>query len=440
MNHPARFLFCCMLALSAIVQADVVNLKDGRRLEGAVKKVADGWIVYTSPTPTHVSPDQLLSIELAPPADAQRLASLRRTVEYFSDLNQIINLYQRFIDQTTDPATLADAKKDLAVWKNRLDQKMVRQSGKWMLPEDRDKLAVAANELAEQARQLMKQNQGKAADPILTAALADDPANPSALYLLGLLRVQQQEFPAARKALDALAVLVPNHAPTLNNLGVVQWRQHQFVAALASFDAAMLTAPVNKDILDNVAVALAQLPGDFRNSRITQKTADDFQQQDQSLDKLMATFGWHRYATGWITDKDMAQFRQQQKLNQRALDDMAAQFDDVKQRLDQINQSIDDVEAQIDTIEASSYVRDPRTGVLFLIPYPPVYFQLQQDDLRIHKDRDQTTGQLDALQRTARALRDIQPPNLPPPVMKMIGPEGTPLAAALIPTTQPAAH
>ncbi len=440
MNHPARHLFCCMLALSAMVQADVVNLKDGRRLEGSVRKVADGWIVYTTPTPTHVSPDQLVSIELAPPADAQRLASLRRTVEYFSDLNQIISLYQRFIDQTTDPATLADAKKDLAVWKNRLDQKMVRQAGKWMLPEDRDKLSIAATALAEQARQLMKQNRGKEADPILAAALVDDPMNPSALYLLGLLRVQQQQFPAARKALDALAALIPDHAPTLNNLGVVQWRQHQFVAALASFDAAMLAAPVNKYILDNTAVALAQLPGEFRNGRITQKAADDFQQQDQSLDKLMETFGWHRYATGWITDKDMAQFRAQQKQNQKALDEMAGQFDQVKQRLEQINQSIDDIEAQMDTIEASSYVRDPRTGVLFLIPYPPIYFQLQQDDGRAHRDRDLAAGQLDALQRTARALRDIQPPNLPPPVMKMIGPEGTPLAAALIPTTQPAGH
>jgi tetratricopeptide (TPR) repeat protein len=424
--------------------ADVVHLKDGTNLEGDVKRNDDGWIVYANGVATKVRGDQVLSIELKPSAAtgpqvaAERLASLRRSVENLTDLKEILSRYQRFIAQTNDAASVTEAKKDLAVWQDRLDRKMVKVGSKWILPADRAKLIGQSAALADHARQLMKQGRTKEADPLLAEAIADDPQNPSALYLFGLLRYQQDQIPAARKALDAVAAIVPNHAPTLNNLAVVQWRQRQFVAALASYDAAMLADPVSKDILDNVASALASLPAEFRNSPVTQKTARRFQEQDKTLQERMAQAGWHRYGTTWVTDKDMAQIKQQEKETQDKLDVLATAFDQSKERLDHIDRGIEDTESALHRIEATTYSRDPNTGAFIQLPYPSNYYDLQRDDLRMHQDRAKEVGKLDSLKQSALALRKRLPSQKAADVQKVIGPEGTPLRVTEAPATQPA--
>jgi hypothetical protein len=273
--------------------------------------------------------------------------------------------------------------------------------------------------------------------------LENDPQNPSALYLTALVRFGQDQALAARKSLDALAVLVPGHAPTLNNLAVVESRQHQFLSALASYDAAMLASPVNKAILDNVAVALADLPQEFRSSKIALKTARDFDDQDQQLGRQMAANGWHRFGAMWVTDQELQQIADQQKLTKTQLDQMSGQFDQLKARADQLNQQIGDTDSQMHLIEATSYIRDPNTGALLQMPYPPVYFSLQQDDQRQRADLAQTTAQMDSLRQSARAVQDQPTLRWTTHVQRMIGPEGTPLELAqqpaAPPTSQPAA-
>lgn len=423
--------------------ADVVHLKDGTTLEGDVKRNDDGWIVYNHGAATKVRSDQVVSIEMKPSAAAspqvaaERLASLRRSVENVTDLKEIISRYQRFITQTNDPASVTEAKKDLAIWQDRLNQNMVKVGNQWILPADRAKLTDQAAALADHARQLMKQGRTKDADPLLVEALNDDPQNPSALYLLGLLRYQQEQIPAARKALDVLVAMMPNHAPTLNNLAVVQWRQRQFVAALASYDAAMLADPINKDILDNVASALASLPAEFRDSPVTRKTTRRFQEQDQTLQERMAQSGWHRYGTTWITDKDLAQIKQQQKETQDKLDALATEFDQSKERWDHLNRSIEDTEAALHRIEATTYSRDPTTGAFIQLPYPPTYYDLQRDDQRMRQDRAKEVTKMDSLKQSALALQKRLPNQKTVDVQKVIGPEGTPLRVADIPATQP---
>ncbi|HSV16195.1 MAG TPA: tetratricopeptide repeat protein [Tepidisphaeraceae bacterium] len=426
--------------------ADVLYLKDGTKIEGDIKHSDNGWLVYRNGKSTLVFPEQVKSIELsaspdaAPKAAAERLASLRRSVETLNDPRDVIARYQHFIEQVKDPAAVAEAKRDMASWQDRADQNMVKVGSKWILPGERAKLSDEAMGLAEQARQLMKQGRAKEAEPLLVEATADDPQNVSALYLTALLRYQQDQLPAARKALDAVAQLVPNHAPTLNNLGVVQWRQRQYVAALISFDGAMLAAPVNKDILDNVASALQALPAEFRNSNVTQRVARRFQEQDRQLAEQMAQAGWHRVGTGWVTDKDYDELKKQEKETQDKLDALAGEFDKAKQHLADLDTRIADTEEQINRIDATSYVRDPASGTFLRIPYPDVYYRLQKDDARLKQERQTEVAHMDDMRETAKGLKQRQVIGKTVEVQRMIGPEGTPIREIETLSTRPATH
>jgi tetratricopeptide (TPR) repeat protein len=432
--------------LATSLFADTICLKDGSKLEGNLKHTDDGWIVTTNGKTSHVTSDQVQSIELTPAKDigprlaAERLSSLRRSVENLDDLPEIILRYHRFIDQINDQATSSEAKKDLTLWEDRLNQKMVKIGSRWILPADRARLIDEATILADQARQLMKQGRTKEAEPILSTAIEDDPQNISALYLLGLLRYQQEKIIDARKALDLVASLIPNHAPTLNNLAVVQWRQRQYAPALVSYDGAMLAWPGNKLILDNVAYALAGLPAIYKNTPVAQRVTRHFQEQDKLLAEQMALSGLHRHGTTWISDADFQRLQQQDKEKQAKLDAMSAEFDKIKDRVTEIDRNIEDTESQMHRIEASSYARDPTTGAMLQLPYPTVYYDLDKDDKRMQADRAKEVKKMDALQQAARALQQPAAAGKIVDLQQMIGPEGTPVrtVATTQATTQPA--
>jgi tetratricopeptide (TPR) repeat protein len=441
-------VLCAISALAAarVASADVIHLKDGGKVEGNVKRSDDGWVVRgPNGATTRIAADQVQSIELTASAAsstrlaAERLASLRRSVEPLDDPREIIVRYQRFIDQMKDPATLDDAKRDLAQWQERADRGMVKVGTRWIMPEDRAGLAQRSMILSDGARQLVKQGRIDEAAPLLSEAVADDPQNVSALYLLGLVRMQQDQVPAARKAFESLNQILPGHAPTLNNFAITQWRQRQFVAALISFDGAMQAAPINKDILDNVYAALSGLPPEFQNSTVTQRVARHFDEQDRQLAQQMAKAGWHRVDGVWMTDKELEDYLKAQQQTRQQLDALAGDFEKSKQRAADFQQRIDATEEQMHRIEAGSYVRDPSSGLFLRIPYPPVYFDMSRDDARLRQQLDAEVGKLNQMQQTAQALQAKLPGGGQQDFeLRLIGLEGTPLRLpAAPPTTQP---
>ena len=127
---------------------------------------------------------------------------------------------------------------------------------------------------ADHARRAVKAGRFADAEPLVAAALVMDPQDASAHYLLGLLRLQQTQLAAARRAFEAAAALVPRHGPTLNNLAVVDWRQHRYADALARYDQAMVAAPSDPAVLANVAAALAErLPARSPSCRSSRRSA-----------------------------------------------------------------------------------------------------------------------------------------------------------------------
>jgi tetratricopeptide (TPR) repeat protein len=441
-----------VLGMVSLCHGDIVHLKDGTKVEGTVRHADDGWNVRNNGKVTHVPADQVESIELtstsAPTAAVanDRLVSLRRSVDGLTDLTDIVARFQRFVDQNGDPTVTADAKKDLAVWQDRQNRKMIKVGARWVLPEERQQLVDQAGASMDSARQLMKQGRTKEAEPLIVDCIAVDPQNATAQYLLGLLRYQQDQLTVSRKAFEASSAVIPNHAPSLNNIGVVQFRQKQFIAALMSFDAAMLAAPVNKIILDNVAITLQNLPQDLQKSPVTVKALRHFNEQDQQLSLLMAHDGLHRYGSLWVSDKDIDDIKQQEKAIQDKLDALASDFDRAKARVDQLDADIADNQTQMRRMEAGSYVTDPRTGSPIQVPLPSSYYDMGRDNDKMTREREGAVAKLDAIKKQAQDLQNSKPTIKNQGVQLLIGVEGTPIriaagaagAAAPAPAAQPA--
>src|SRR5207249_6705799 len=127
--------------------------------------------------------------------------------------------------------------------------------------------------------------------------LADDPTNPSGMYLRGLMNYRRDQYVDARKAFESVLTQVPNHAPTLNNLGVVMIRTNAVAASLNYLDQAMIAAPRNRQVLDNVAEVLNSLSDEQLNLPVAQRVARKFAEQDEELSRQMAKDGLHRWGS-----------------------------------------------------------------------------------------------------------------------------------------------
>src|ERR1700742_4151002 len=114
MRYSATILIAVLIGFVSIATADTLVMTDGTRVVGDVKKVPEGYrVIGDDGKVTNVPADKVASIELGSGDKTQSsaalgLASLRRSVEYSSDIKQTIDRYQRFIDNTKDTKVVED--------------------------------------------------------------------------------------------------------------------------------------------------------------------------------------------------------------------------------------------------------------------------------------------------------------------------------------------
>jgi tetratricopeptide (TPR) repeat protein len=429
-------LLAVVILGSCAALGDVVHLKDGTSMTGDIKKAGDGWFVTDSHGKiTHVSTDVVQSIELAPKGDPKdvgvgRLASLRRSVEALGDLKQIIDRYEKFVEQNKELPIAPEAKKDLAEWKDRQAKGMVKVGSKWVLPEERAAMQERALLVADQARDLLKQNKLREADAMVTKALEADPSNVAALYLKGLIAYRQDQIPAARKAFEAVRDAMPDHGPALNNLAVVLWRQNQPMAAIGVYLQAMQAMPANKELLNNVAEALNALTDDQRKSPVAQRAIKLWSEQDAQLQQQMMTQGFYRWGATWV---DKVQF-----------DKLQVAEKEVKDKIAKLEEDFADAQAKIDTIDAQTrqnrdamrYMEQQRivqdsTGKMTSYPLPPQYWDYDRANRRLDVQRKETVALLDAMRAKAQAVKGQLPVPKFSGVQLVMGVEGTPVLAPM---------
>src|SRR5688500_20135189 len=102
------FISIAALFVGSPLLADTIHLKNGGKLEGTIKRDKGGWEITDTTGKTLLVLDSEVSrIEKSTtlsPAELAlgKLASLRRSVEPLGDVNQVIDRYQKFIEQNKE--------------------------------------------------------------------------------------------------------------------------------------------------------------------------------------------------------------------------------------------------------------------------------------------------------------------------------------------------
>lgn len=434
MRNVRSILFITLMSAS-LAFADIVTLNDGTKLEGDVKKTDRGWIITTKDGKTiEVAADKVKSIQLGkdsgkvgtPERAMSDLLSLRRSVENLSDLNVIIERFERFIETNKDTPAAEEAKKDLAVWKDRADRGLVKLGNKWVGADERTKFADKAIALAEQARGMVQNGRLHDSEPLINEALENDPHCAPALYLRGVLQFQQNQLPAARKTFEQVNTVIKDHAPTLNNIAVILSRQNAVMPSLNFYDQAITAAPVNKYILDNVAEALAVVPEDQRKNRVAQMLYRKFTEQDTRLQEALAAQGMYRWGGTWVDRAEMDRLKEQEKKVNEQIDKVKTEGQANERRVQEITAEIESIERSMRDIEARSVYRDSE-GRLVRMPYPAIYYDLQADRSKLTGERSSLMGKIQGQRAEMERLQR----ELPKPkflgIQKLVGAEGMPV-------------
>lgn len=421
-----------MALLATTCFADTVQLTDGSRIEGTIKRESGGWAVTDSAGKvTHVGDDRVQLIEkgssLTPAQLAdQRLTSLRKTLDNLSDITAIIDRLNTFLAQHKGTPAAKEAEKDLAAWKDRQAKKLVKVAGQWVTPEQQAALVGKMVTMVDQARDLLKQGRMRDADAAITKLLAVDPNSPSALYLKGVLANRQDQAAEARKAFDRVRDLLPDHAPTLNNLGVILFKQRQYQGAVALFDMAMVAAPKSRTILDNMAEALNSLSPRDLNSTTVKRAIEHFKDQDKALAADMLKQGLYRWGSSWVNKDQEAELDKARAKIKDKLDALAAEYDKVRSRIDSIDDQIDANNREIERINRDRWVTDAR-GVSAQLPPPSIYYQLRRDNDSLKSEQSSLIDKLDQYKARARQIQQEMPFPQYTGAVKPIDVEGTPL-------------
>jgi tetratricopeptide (TPR) repeat protein len=416
----------------AVAVGDVIHLKDGTSVEGEVRKQGQFWVITKEDgTIQHVGQDRVRSVEvtqaeLTPERAEARLASLRRSVRNLRDLEQIIERYERFVESAEGTPAAEEAAEELAVWRQRLEQDMVRIADEWVTREQRAELQQEVLAVAGEARQLIRQGRLDEAEALLERALEIDPGSATAWYLKGVLRYRQDQIAQARRAFETTRDLLADHGPTYNNLAVILWRQNQHVAAMNHYDQAMVAAPRHQQILDNVAEALAAMPREMRQRPVVQRANRRFVEQDAQLQEQLRAQGLYRWGATWVTQEQLEQLRREEQRIQAELDRLAMEYDATQARIRRIGRDIESAQTAMRQIATTRWARDVE-GRLIWLPLPASYYELERDVRRLEDERAEAAAQLETLPAEARAVEQSRPVPRHAGVQRLIGEEAAPV-------------
>ena len=425
------FVFVLLVA-AALACGDVIVLNDGTRLEGTIQKTDDGWtITDSSGKQTNVTPDEVKSFEVSgASADttADALASLRRSAQNMSDLQAIIDRYQKFIaDNSGSPAT-ADAQSDLALWKQRLAEGQVKVGDTWMTPAERQNLISQEAETAASVRDLLQQGRTQEAQQAIQQALAVDANNPSILYLQGLELANQDMTIAARTAFLKVAALVPDHGPTLNDLAVVYFREKLGPVAMKYYWQAMQAEADNKQILSNVAEALHALSPRDTSSTPAQRAFALWKQQNAALATQMQAQGLFPWGATWITRSQLDKCQEVEQENQQQQAQLQSDFDSTQKKIDVDQQDIQTDQQDEMTLAGEYNINNGRRSAVMYNNFQ--YQQYQSQIANLQADIAANQQHLAQLQLEANQLESNYPVPKYTGTQELIGPEGTPLLDA----------
>jgi tetratricopeptide (TPR) repeat protein len=379
-----------------------------------------------------------------------RLQSLRRFVENTTDLKAILDRYGRFIEQYKGTPAAAEAEKDAATWRQRLEKGMLKVGASWVTPAERDALKAQATETARRARDAMIGGFTKEAEALVRQALEQDPSNVGATYLNGLVLYQQNQVVPARKCFEAVVAALaksPDGA-ALNNLAVMQSRVAQQgqqpppSTGLTLYGQAMLASPGNAEILHNVAEALHALPANQRTTVVAENASRLYELQQSELVKKMERQGKFPWGTSWVDRPTLTKLEAAEKEIQKRVKTISDEYEKLQKSIDAIDGDVEGNRKVMQLMSNATSYRDA-SGKVVTRPLPVRYYDLQRQNEKLAKDRQGLVREQSSLRSQAALAERELPLQKFTGTQKLIGAGETPLfdqpksAATTRATTKP---
>ena len=248
------FIVTVLGVASACLHADVVHLNDGGRLEGTIRRTADGWEVVEADGKVHfLKESDVKGFERTTAASreqvaAGQLAALRVSADRMADVDRIIAAFESFIRDHADTPAADSARAELARWREREREGLVRFGGRWVTAEEQMALLRQVMLNVDEARTLIRQNRIKDAEEAVKRALAADPTSAAALYLRGLLLFRAGDLTRA-----VIPGLKPDRIPVIpGGLAIMSAVFKEFGLERMTFSEGALRLGVLYDLLGRV--------------------------------------------------------------------------------------------------------------------------------------------------------------------------------------------
>jgi tetratricopeptide (TPR) repeat protein len=436
-------ILLAVLFLVSPALADILHLTDGSKLEGTLKREKGGWSVTDANGKTTIVADEKIEsvqkVGNLTPADVatSKVASQRRAVEALTDINVVIERWNKFIEQNKDTPAAAEGQKELAMWKDRQAKGMIKVGNQWMTPADQAALLEKSAGVIDQVRNLIKTGKYRDAEKQIDQLVTVDASNPAGYYLRGLVAVKQDQLGLAKKSFEKTKELMADHGPTLNNLAVIAFKQKQWMGALSLYDLAMQATPKSRVILDNVAEALNAVPPKDRTGQQYLKALKRFGEQDAELQKEMLKEGMYRWGATYVPEKQMEELKKAQEKINAKLEDMKQDYARLEDRIREIDNRIDTNDRSIARMNNDTRRVDPNGRVFYLRP-PSAYYEYKRENDTLRDERVSVLNKMDGFQEKALRIQQDTPVPQFTGSQKIMETEGTPLAVAGKPVKGPA--
>lgn len=415
---------------------DVLELHDGTLIEGRLRVVEGGYeVTLPDGSVRRVASGEVKRVSVDGPgrvterSATEGLASLRRSVEAEKTIERIVERYQQFIQTNGQTEVVEEAKRDLAVWMNRLENGYVRLGRLWMTPEERIERVRGQLAAVEELRSIMNGPQPQVGRAIIERELQTDPGNVSFVYLDGVLKLAAGDAGAARRAFDTVLQSVPDHAPSLNNVAAAHMLLGREQAAIAPMERAMRAAPDVQVIIDNAMEVLHAHGRAPARGTPADRLLKQWEQQEQTLARAMQQRGLFRWGSSWVTQARLEELQAKEREYQAKVQELNDSVATARTRIQQMQDTIKSNETTIKKIEADAIFRDI-DGRIIRRPLPDVYYELQRDNERLKLEISREQQRVQQVDREIEAAKAILPV---PPFMKRL----TPIGADGVPVVLP---
>ncbi|MEI7767405.1 MAG: hypothetical protein WCJ97_08215 [Phycisphaerae bacterium] len=308
---PAWLLLTCLASVALVpAWADRIVLQDGRVIEGRMRRL-NAREMEINPRvgePFTVMVEEVRSVSLTSDVTEtqkaeSRWAAMQARFRAMDKLPDIIKEHDAFITEFPTSDSARSARESREAYQRMQTGKYVKFRRNWVAPEQRDGLLREGRERSVPALDMYRAGKLREAVELAKSALTVDEGNPTALAIMGMVAVRQNQILLAREWFIHMTEFDPDSVLGWNNASVAALQLKREPEALLNFSKALQSGGDNRLVVDNVADFLGSYSGSKTLPSYISLTAT-YAQAETRMVALMAKQGLYRYGSSWVTKEE----------------------------------------------------------------------------------------------------------------------------------------